>query len=109
MVKSWRTIKQLLNKRSKSTNMHITSDKGIEIITKKEISNAMSKYLCSVGRDLAKKLINLQILCFQVTMISIHLKVLLSSIQSGYNTSVKQLVKSNRQKVLEMITFPATF
>ena len=38
MEESWRTIKQLLNKRSKSTNIDLISDKGNEIITKKEIS-----------------------------------------------------------------------
>ena len=53
MEESWRTIKQVLNKRSKSTNIDLISDKGTEIFTKKEISDAMNKYFCSVGRDLA--------------------------------------------------------
>ena len=56
MEESWRTIKQLLNKRSKSTNIDLISDNGTEIFTKKEISNVMNKYFCSVGRDLAGKI-----------------------------------------------------
>ena len=38
MEESWKTIKQLLNKICKSTNIDRISDKGTEIITKK-ISN----------------------------------------------------------------------
>ena len=71
MEESWGKIKQLLNKRSKSTNIDLISDKGTEIFTKKDISNIMNKYFCSVGRD-QEKLINLQTLYSQVTMISIH-------------------------------------
>ena len=72
MGETWRTIKQLLNKRSKSTNIDLITDKGTEIITKKEISNVMNKYFCSVGRELAGKLMNALILYFQANMISIH-------------------------------------
>ena len=53
MEGSWRSIKTLLNKISKSTNMELISGKGTDFITKKEISNVMSKYLSSVGKDLA--------------------------------------------------------
>ena len=56
MEESWRTVKQLLNKRSMSTNIDPMRDKGTEIITEKEISNVMNKYFCSVGRDLAGKI-----------------------------------------------------
>ena len=56
MEESWRTIKHLLNKRSKSTNIDLISEKGTEIFTKKEISNVMNKYFCSVARDLAGKI-----------------------------------------------------
>ena len=45
-----------LNKRSKSTNIDLISDKGTEIFAKNEISNVMNKYFCSVGRDLAGKI-----------------------------------------------------
>ena len=41
MEETWRTIKQLLNKRSKSTIIDLLTDKGTEITTKKEISNVM--------------------------------------------------------------------
>ena len=56
MEESWRTIKQLLNKRSKSINIDLICDKGTEIFTKTEVSNVMNKYFCSVGRDLAGKI-----------------------------------------------------
>ena len=46
----------IINKRSKSTNIELLSNKGTEIIAKKEISNVISKYFCSVGRDLAGKI-----------------------------------------------------
>ena len=45
-----------VNKRSKSTNIDLISDKGTEIFAKNEISNVMNKYFCSVGRDLAGKI-----------------------------------------------------
>ena len=35
MEETWKTIKQLLNKRSKSTNIDPVSDKGSDIITKR--------------------------------------------------------------------------
>ena len=52
MEESLRTIKQLSNKRCKSTNI---DEKGTNII-KKEFSNVMNNYFCSVGRDLARKI-----------------------------------------------------
>ena len=56
MEENWTTIKQLLNKRSTSTNIDLITGKGTEIITKKEISNIMDKYFWSVGRDLEGKI-----------------------------------------------------
>ena len=56
MEESWRTIEQLLNKRSKSTNIDLISEKDTEIFTKREISYVMNKYFYSVGRDLAGKI-----------------------------------------------------
>ena len=53
MEDSWRKIKKLLNKSSESTNIDLISDKGTEIVTRKEISNVMNKHFCSVARDLA--------------------------------------------------------
>ena len=52
MEESLRTIKQLSNKRCKSTNI---DEKGTNII-KKEISNGMNNYFRSVGRDLVRKI-----------------------------------------------------
>ena len=56
MEESWRTMKQFLKKRFKSTNIDLVSDKGASVITKKEISNVMNKYFCFVGRDLVGKI-----------------------------------------------------
>ena len=56
MEEAWRTIKKLLNKRSKSSNIDLITDKGTEIANKQGISSVMNKYFCSVGRDLAGKI-----------------------------------------------------
>ena len=56
MKESWKTINQVLNKRSKSTNIDLLKGPGGEIVSKQEISNAMNEYFCSVGKDLASKI-----------------------------------------------------
>ena len=56
MKESWKTIKQVINKRSKSTNIDLLKDSGREIVDKQEISNTMNAYFCSVGKDLASKI-----------------------------------------------------
>ena len=56
MKESWKTINQVLNKRSKSTNIDLLKGPGGEIVNKQEISNTMNDYFCSVGKDLASKI-----------------------------------------------------
>ena len=55
MKESWKTIKQVINKRSKSTNIDLLKDSGREIVDKQEISNTMNACFCSIGKDLASK------------------------------------------------------
>ena len=56
MKESWKIIKQVINKRSKSTNIDLLKDSGREIVDMQEISNTMNSYFCSVGKDLASKI-----------------------------------------------------
>ena len=56
MRESWKTINELLNKRSKSTNIECLKNLGTETVHKKDISNAMNNFFCSVGKDLANKI-----------------------------------------------------
>ena len=56
MKNSWKTINELLNKRSKSSNIDCLKESGSETVHKKEISNAMNSFFCSVGKDLADKI-----------------------------------------------------
>ncbi len=56
MKESWRTINQLLNKRSKTTNIDQLNDNCNNITDKKELSETMNNFFCSVGKDLAEKI-----------------------------------------------------
>eukprot|EP00794_Sanderia_malayensis_P016541 gene16541-18216_t len=56
MKESWKTINELLNKRSKSSNIDSLKESGSEIVHKKDISNAMNSFFCSIGKDLADKI-----------------------------------------------------
>ena len=56
MKESWKTIKQIINKGSKSTNIDLLKDSGREIVDMQEISNTMNSYFCSVVKDLASKI-----------------------------------------------------
>ena len=56
MKESWKTIKQVIKKRSKSKSIDLLRDFGREIVDMKEISNTMNSYFCSVGKDLASKI-----------------------------------------------------
>ena len=53
MKESWKAINELLNKRSKSNNIDCLRESGSETVRKKDISNAMNSFFCSVGKDLA--------------------------------------------------------
>ena len=56
MKESWKTINELLNKRSKSSNIDCLKESDSETVCKKEISNKMNSFFCSVGKDLADKI-----------------------------------------------------
>ena len=56
MKESWKAINELLNKRSKSSNIDSLKESGSETVHKKDIPDAMNSYLCSVGKDLADKI-----------------------------------------------------
>ena len=56
MKESWKTINELLNKRSKSCNIDCLEDSGNAIVNKKDISNAMNNFFCTIGEKLANKI-----------------------------------------------------
>ena len=53
MKESWKLTNALLNKRSKSANISSLIEGDTVIQTRRDISNAMSNYYCSIGRELA--------------------------------------------------------
>ena len=53
---SWKTIKELLNKRSKSSCIDCLKESGTETRNKKDVSDAMNNFFCTIGRDLADKI-----------------------------------------------------
>ena len=56
-IQVWiKTINELLNKSSKSSNIDSLKKSGSETVHRKEIPDAMKSYLCSVGKDLADKI-----------------------------------------------------
>ena len=52
----WKTINELLKKRSKPSNTDSLKESGSETVHRKEIPDAMNSYFCSVGKDLADKI-----------------------------------------------------
>ena len=56
MKESWWAINKLLNKRSNSSSIACLEESGSETVHKKDISNAMNSFFCSVGKDLADKI-----------------------------------------------------
>ena len=56
MKESWETINELLNKRSKSSNIDSLKESGSETVDRKDIPDTMNSYFCSVGKDLADKI-----------------------------------------------------
>ena len=53
---SWKTINELLNKSSKSCNIDFLKDSDRETRQRKDISNLMNEYFCSIGENLASKI-----------------------------------------------------
>ena len=56
MKESWKEINELLSKRSKSSKIDSLKESDSEGVHKKDISNAMNNFFCSVGKDLADKI-----------------------------------------------------
>ena len=56
MKETWKITNYLLKKRSKSTNINSLNVGNIDIVDKREISNTMNSYFCSVGDELANKI-----------------------------------------------------
>ena len=56
MKETWKTINQLFNKRSKSTNIDLLQDQNKTISNKEEISQSMNSFFCSIGKDLASNI-----------------------------------------------------
>ena len=56
MKETWKTTNALLNKRCKSTNITSITVGDIEINEKREISNTMNDYFCTIGNELAIKI-----------------------------------------------------
>ena len=57
MKESWKAINELLNKRSKSSNNDSLKESGSETVHKKDISDTRNSCFCSVGKDLADKIV----------------------------------------------------
>ena len=56
VMETWKIANDLLKKRSKFTNINSLNDRNIEMVEKREFSNAMNSYFCSVGEELANKI-----------------------------------------------------
>ena len=53
MNESWKTVHELLNKRSKSSTIDCLKGSGSKTVQEKEVSNKMNRFFCSEGNDLA--------------------------------------------------------
>ena len=53
---SWRAINEIINKKSKSTNIDYIKNHGQEISNNSEIANVMNNYFCTIGTCLAKNI-----------------------------------------------------
>ena len=56
MKGTWKIINQLVNKRSKSTNISCLSVNGNQFSDSSKIANSMNDYFCSIGNDLASEI-----------------------------------------------------
>lgn len=56
MKETWKTVNELLCKRSKSSNIDSLKESGLETLDKKLISNTMNDYFCSIGKALADEI-----------------------------------------------------
>ena len=56
MKETCKTINEHQNKRSKSSNIDCIKDSGNAIINKKEISNTINRFFCTIGENLTSKI-----------------------------------------------------
>ena len=56
MKESWKTVNELLNKRSMLSNIDCLKESGTETWNKKDVSKAMNNFFCTIGRDVADKI-----------------------------------------------------
>ena len=56
MKESWKTIHELLNKRSESSSIDCLKESGTETRNRKDVSNSMSNFFCTIGGELADKI-----------------------------------------------------
>ena len=49
-------MNKLLNMRSKSSSIDYLKESGTETRNKKDVTNAMNNFFCTIGRDLADKI-----------------------------------------------------
>ena len=56
MKESWKTINELVNKRSKSSNIDCLKESDTETRNKKDVSNAMNNLFCTISMELADKI-----------------------------------------------------
>ena len=106
---SWKEINELLNKRSKFSNIDSLKESCSEIVHKKNISNSINNFFCSMGKDLADKLIQPQIPFLQVTMKLTSITQQSASRLLKYMKSGKHLPWLRQQRALGVTTSLATF
>ena len=53
MKETWKTTNVLFNKRCKSTNTTSLTERDTQVHEKREISNTMNDYFCTIGQELA--------------------------------------------------------
>ena len=56
MKETWKTINQLFNRRSKSKNIDVLRDQNKTLSNKREISQSMNSFFCSIGKDVASNI-----------------------------------------------------
>ena len=61
---TWKTINQLVNKRSKTTEISTIRESDQVISDPTEIADWMNQFFCSVGQDLSDKILNKERIIF---------------------------------------------
>ena len=57
LKKTWRTINNVLNKKSKTTNIASLNVDGIHISTNADIAESMNNFFCTIGQTLSDKIV----------------------------------------------------